>query len=458
MSSKSSKKLNINNRVDMLHNQIISKLQLLKSTCKLLIQMYNVISAHKKASALVSQHHIVLFNRILSEVRATKKHYILRCSPHLFVIRSRASSAASSAISKRGATSSATNSANTRPAGTSKPTDKRISSGRISMLNIQFDFSTLDFSLPSDAIDAPADTHPVFDEPRYVCALRTESVNNKIDAIVHALDEPVALSTQIFKRVYSRTKPQQLEFINQIHETFARAQRNVINIENIDANDDHEACSKCAVKMQFYHDLSEFRCPQCGIIEPYAGGITYDIANSEKAKTTNNSHRHFLYWITHIQGCENMQITDEELNLIKSRLPNKRRITYKIMRACLKDTKLTKFNANIPSLMYKLTKVEPVRLTSTELQDIEQKFDIITKIYDSDVKSGDRRNRPFNPYIIYKICEQKFANAPAKRRILDYIHIQSADTVIRLDQTFQKICAKLPTELGIKYKPTNYVR
>lgn len=423
-------KIHINNKVDMIHNHIITKLKLFKEVTKMLITVHEMLAVNKKAKQLVNEYQLGVYNRILGEISSTKKHYILRCSPHLFVIRTSTKSKKSRASAK---------------------------TLDVSLLDIKFDFGQLDFESIVDSVQQYAESKPVFNEDAYLSTLRMESINNKLEAIALSLREPVDVCATLNKKLYSKKADERLALLTQIPEKYTRALRYVINIEQT-TQIDYEMCDKCEIKMQFYHDLSEFRCPQCGIIEPYMGGITYDIANTEKTKTTNNSHRHFLYWITHIQGCENMQISTEELDLIKSKLPQTRKVTYKTMRACLKDVKLTKYNANIPSLMYKITKIEPVRLTSAELQDIEYKFDVITKIYDADIRCKDQKNRPFNPYIIYKICEHKFANNAAKKRILQYIHIQSAETVMRHDKIFKKICEKLPPELGIKYKPTNYAR
>jgi hypothetical protein len=65
-------------------------------------------------------------------------------------------------------------------------------------------------------------------------------------------------------------------------------------------------------------------------------------------------------------------------------------------------------------------------------------------------------NKPYYPYFIYKLYEDEFKDDPAKLRILEYIHLQSKDTVTKNDIIYRSIAELAPPEDGIVYRPTIY--
>jgi hypothetical protein len=57
------------------------------------------------------------------------------------------------------------------------------------------------------------------------------------------------------------------------------------------------------------------------------------------------------------------------------------------------------------------------------------------KLYDMVNPEGG--NKPYYPYFIYKILEEMFKDNAEKSRLLDYIHLQSRETVIKNDKYYQ---------------------
>jgi hypothetical protein len=64
-------------------------------------------------------------------------------------------------------------------------------------------------------------------------------------------------------------------------------------------------------------------------------------------------------------------------------------------------------------------------------------------------------NIPYYPYFFLQIFKQLFRNNPEKLRIIQYIHLQSRETVTKNDITFQQMCAKATPDDGFVYSPTD---
>jgi hypothetical protein len=94
--------------------------------------------------------------------------------------------------------------------------------------------------------------------------------------------------------------------------------------------------------------------------------------------------------------------------------------------------------------------IPPPRLSIDENKKMSILFRKVMSAYEQSIYSG---NKPYYPYFIYKIIESIFQYNNEKMQLLNYIHLQSRDTVIKNDKIYEKICENYIE--GLSYKPTN---
>lgn len=248
-----------------------------------------------------------------------------------------------------------------------------------------------------------------------------------------------------------------------------RARKALSQVSNLDIQlqvkrSNYEYCSRCSVKMEVIPISSEMKCPKCNRIKTLYGTVFEDhqFYNQEGQKTkhgTYDPNRHFRFWMDRIQAKERMDFPQDMLDKIESTI---RRyysppivVNCIIMRDILKDTKLTRYNDHIPLLVKRFTGTSPPQLTHNEMRTFAIKFNKIMEIYEQIVKQDRDGNRPYYPYFIYKIAEDEFKDNPEKLKILDYIHLQSDDTIIKHDLIYRQICDNAPDDAGLVYRTTD---
>jgi len=248
-----------------------------------------------------------------------------------------------------------------------------------------------------------------------------------------------------------------------------RARKTLSLVANLDIQmqakrSNYEYCSRCSVKMEVIPVSSEMKCPKCNRIKTLYGTVFEDhqFYNQEGQKTkhgTYDPNRHFRFWMDRIQAKERMEfpqvIIDKIESIIRRYYPAPIVINCGIMRDILKEAKLTRYNDHIPLLVKRFTGVSPPQLTHNEMRTFAIKFNKIMEIYEQIVKQDRDGNRPYYPYFIYKIAEDEFKDTPDKLKILDYIHLQSDDTIIKHDLIYRQICDNAPDDAGLVYRTTD---
>lgn len=233
----------------------------------------------------------------------------------------------------------------------------------------------------------------------------------------------------------------------------------VIQIEK----SNYEKCAKCGCKMEVVPTLSELKCLACGRTKILYGTVFEDhqFYNQEGQKTKHGSYdpnRHFRFWMDRIQAREKHAFDEASLNSIAARIARYYEgvgLTCSHMRKILKECELTRFNDHIPLLVKHFTGRAPPQLTHNEMRTFAIKFNKIMEIYEQVVKQNKEGNRPYYPYFIYKIAEEEFRDLPEKLRILEFIHLQSEETIIKHDLIYKQICESAPEESGLVYRTTN---
>jgi len=225
----------------------------------------------------------------------------------------------------------------------------------------------------------------------------------------------------------------------------------------------YEVC-KCGSRMDVIPEVSELHCPGCNRVKTIIGAVFRDNQfypqEGQKAKHGGyDTTRHYRFWIERLQAQENKEFEESCLEKIKYIIKrdgyDRLSLTCEDMREILKDPKVaaTTLNEHGPLLVKIFGGVVPPQLNYQENKLANNRFNKVMRLYD--IVVTNRGNKPYYPFFIYKILEFMFKNNPEKLRILDYIHLQSRDTVIKNDKTYERIACLADPDDGIVYSPTD---
>ncbi len=251
-----------------------------------------------------------------------------------------------------------------------------------------------------------------------------------------------------------------------------------IAISSIVEKKAYEIC-KCGSRMDVRPEHSELECPQCGRLKELQGTVFRDeqFYACEGTKTKHGGYdpsRHYKFHIERLQALENKTFDDAILTKIEQVIHDdkydRRLLDCERMRNILRDPRVsitgksvagrassiikgTKLNDHAPLLVKMCGGPSPPLLSFKENQLASLRFSKIMVLYDQVVPEGG--NKPYYPYFIFKIIEHMFRNDPTKLRLIDYIHLQSRDTVIKHDKIYEQICELAHESDGLVYTPTN---
>jgi len=225
----------------------------------------------------------------------------------------------------------------------------------------------------------------------------------------------------------------------------------------------YEVC-KCGSRMVVVPELSELRCSRCLKIKKIIGAVFRDeqFYPQEGQKTKHGGYdttRHYRFWIDRLQALENKTFDDRILERIEYVLTrdeyDRRGLTCENMREILKDSKVssTSLNDHAPLLVKMFGGPSPPSLTFQEHRLLSLRFNKAMILYDTVNPGGG--NKPYYPYFIYKIIEHAFIGDPVKLQLLDSIHLQSRETVIKNDKSYKEMCSLTDAESGLVYYPTD---
>lgn len=238
---------------------------------------------------------------------------------------------------------------------------------------------------------------------------------------------------------------------------------NAIEINCMMEKRNYEIC-KCGSRMTVVPELSELRCPECQRIKTIVGAVFRDdqFYPQEGQKTKHGGYdtsRHYRFWIERIQALETKSFDDADLAKIEYVLKrdqyDRRTLTCEQMREILKDPKVacTHLNDHASLLVKTFGGPPPPQLDFQENKLTSIRFNKTMRLYDIINPAGG--NKPYYPYFIYKILEDMFKNNPEKLRILEYIHLQSRETVIKNDKYYEQICTLADPQDGLVYCATD---
>ena len=259
-------------------------------------------------------------------------------------------------------------------------------------------------------------------------------------------------------------------------EALRKYKEEIINIHPIKY--DYTKCDECGCQMTMQIETCVKECSNCGFTEQcsaifdesqYYGQQTI-IVKQKKHDTTKHCKRH----LHKIQAKEKFILSDDILAIIikKARQEYKGRPMCNMTCAQLrewfkncwyKQKRLTYLNDNIPSIRKIITAMHgntilPPQLTLEEEELLLNIYSRIMTLFDKiidepAIKSNfkkKRTNKFYYPYFIYKILEIILKGDSRLPALLDCIHLQDSDTLVRNDIVWRRICQ----ECKFDYKPT----
>jgi len=237
-----------------------------------------------------------------------------------------------------------------------------------------------------------------------------------------------------------------------------------VKINNTLEKNNYEKC-KCGYRMYTVPELSELRCanPDCSKVKNIIGTIfrdeQYHSQDGQKSKHGGyDTSRHYRFWMERLQALETKTFSDKDMENIEYIISRdgytKYNLSCETMREILKDPLVgaTHLNDHAPLLVKTFGGISPPQLDFQENRLCSIRFNKVMKLYD--VINPEGGNKPYYPYFIYKILEHMFKDCE-KIRLLDYIHLQSRETVIKNDKDYEKICNISDESDGLVYKPTD---
>jgi Poxvirus Late Transcription Factor VLTF3 like len=236
---------------------------------------------------------------------------------------------------------------------------------------------------------------------------------------------------------------------------------------NIDANEHIEKRNvdvcKCGERMRLIQDVSELRCDSCLRTKKVLGSVLHYDQTHDNQKSKHNEYdvvRHLRFHLEHLQALEaktfDKGTLDKIAYVIKRDGIVKTSLNCEIMRHILKDPYVdaTHLNNHAPLLIKTFGGRGPPTFDYDELKVLKTRFIRVTNVHAELNPFGG--NTPYYPHFIYKIAEVQFMSDPEKLRILEFIHLQSAETVEKNDQYFEDVCnAVNDPSSGLSYKPTD---
>jgi hypothetical protein len=215
---------------------------------------------------------------------------------------------------------------------------------------------------------------------------------------------------------------------------------------------------KCGTRFIAKLETAELWCKTCLKSKQMTGAQIKEDNNSDisRRSSTSGTDRHYKFWSDRIQAREKKTFTNEEIDKINKIIQrdgiDRTKLNCETMRSILKTTNLTYLNQNTSLLIKTVGGPPPPAFSFTETQKLRIKFKKIMTLYEQVATEGG--NKPYYPYFIYKLYEDEFKDDPVKLRILDYIHLQSKDTVTKNDILYKRIEELSAPEDGIVYRPT----
>lgn len=240
----------------------------------------------------------------------------------------------------------------------------------------------------------------------------------------------------------------------------------------------------CGGKMDILPDTSELRCSMCGMIVTLEGTVFEDSQfYTQQGQCTKHkkydAKRHCKKWLDQIQAKENKNFPPELIVALNERakkyytrggkLRSMTRMRCAQIRDWLKEIGQTDYNPHAPLLRKIITSengtaVIPPQLSYDEEQRVLVKFARAMDMYDqimekklTNVTNNRRPNKPYYPYVLFKILYMELKKGTRLDGLIECIHLQSDSTLKNHDIIWKEICENMGDEKDFVYKPTDRI-
>jgi hypothetical protein len=222
-------------------------------------------------------------------------------------------------------------------------------------------------------------------------------------------------------------------------------------------SEDTKKCP-CGAKLYLSAELGEGHCKACGEVSKLVGEIFKQESGDKSKNSGYDTSRHCKNWLNQILCRNPKEIPPAVVESIRAVMIRDkiipRTLNCEKMRRILRDpaVKQTSYNNSTTYLIKIFGGPTPPEITFEEERENSVRFNKLMKLYTA--VAGASGNRPYYPYFIYKNFELMFEGNREKLRVLDFIHLQSNDTVIKNDLIYKKMCEQADPADGFKYIPT----
>lgn len=223
---------------------------------------------------------------------------------------------------------------------------------------------------------------------------------------------------------------------------------------------------ECGGKLESMYRISDRICMSCGGLAAGVGILTDDIIEgysmgSKKQKNSgHDTSRHWRLWVQRVQASEKYETPEIVKEVVRNGFLSQgireaSRMHCCLIRMYLKNAGLTVHNDHVPSIRKEVCGIVPPQLTYEENCRSELIFCRACEIY-MEIKPPDANNNPYYPYYMRKIWECILPDGDRKNRMIDCIHLQGHDTLVKNDRQWEQICERLG-DPAIVYRPTNRI-
>lgn len=228
-------------------------------------------------------------------------------------------------------------------------------------------------------------------------------------------------------------------------------------------------CPKCNDKMCIWSELSELQCNSCSYVETLQGVIFDDnqifgqqVMISRTKKYDPNAH--CAKWLDSLLAQEDSIIPEHVIEKIEhlavQEYTRNNRVRSMVNMKCseirnwLKRFGYSAYYNNAPKIRKIITSrhgesVVPPELTSKEKEKILIEYQLTMNAFNEVVRDeqvlrllgkNKIRNKLYNPFILWQIINHVLSGDPRLTRLLETIHLQSQNTLVKNDIIWRKIC------------------
>lgn len=289
-----------------------------------------------------------------------------------------------------------------------------------------------------------------------------EEFENKFD------DDLIDWVDEFVKNINDGTRAEEPLDVNKLKRTYQDQKVSFsIDRERIDI------CDECGGHMTVFPNRSELQCdePKCQKIVTLYGIVFEDSQFYNQQNTCTKSKKydpnsHCAKWIDKIQAREDWNFPEHVISKIdavaiseytrSNRLRPMINLRCETVRNWLKRFKFVDQYDHAPLLRRRITAmhgqpVVPPQLTARERQRILIEYELCMRDFEEVIREPEVlrrldkscvRNKFYYPYILWKLINLLLLKDPRRKGLLECIHLQSDNTLMRNDIVWEQICKR----------------